>query len=155
MPGLLRVPPVGVWTLALLLTVGGATALLGAAMPMSAHAPVALDAACGGIGLGCAAVIWCLGAATPRVVIHGMLVVAGAGATVIIAAAATAGGLLLTAFAYTWIGVYAGHFLSRRAAAAHAGLITVAFAAALLVNDLPNRAITGRWSGRSRSSSAS
>ena len=142
--GLLRVPPVGVWTLALLLTIGGATALLGAAMPMSAQAPVALDAACGAVGLGCAAVTWWLGAATPRVVIHGMLGIACAGATAIIASAATAGGLLLTAYAYTWIGVYAGQFLSRRAATAHAGLITAAFAGALLVNDLPNRAI--HWS---------
>jgi diguanylate cyclase (GGDEF)-like protein len=134
--------PAAVWALSLLLAIGAAATLMGAAMPMSEGSPVLLDVVCGLTCLVAAATVWRLGERTTPVLVHAALAGGTVATSTIAAAAHTSGGLALTTFGYTWVSLYAAHFLSRRAAAAHAAAITVAFAAALAINDLPNRPIT-------------
>jgi diguanylate cyclase (GGDEF)-like protein len=138
----LTLPPPAIWTLALLLAIGGGATLLGAAMPMSERSVVLLDVVCGVACLMGAATVWACGTRVPVAAVHALLGAGTAATTAIATFAHTSGGLVLTAFAYTWVSVYAAHFLSRRAAMAHAAAITVAFGAAVAVNDLPNRLIS-------------
>ncbi len=55
----------------------------------------------------------------------------------IVATAATPQGATLTAFAYLLVAVYTAHFFSRREAWLHAGLVSLAYGIAVVVNDVP------------------
>jgi diguanylate cyclase (GGDEF)-like protein len=62
--------------------------------------------------------------------------------SVIVATAATPQGATLTSFAYLLVAVYTAHFFSRREAWLHAGVVSVAYAIAVVVNDVPRTAAT-------------
>ena len=125
------------WTLACLYVGGAVGSLLGALAPFSPDAPVTLSYVCSGVAAVIAVLVWAFGDRVGRVV-HSTAVMLGiAMISVIIANVATPEGASVTAFAYLWVAVYAGHFFSRRQAWAHAALISVSYGVALLVNDLP------------------
>jgi len=81
-------------------------------------------------------VIWVLG---PRIPMLGFELVAALGsltASATVTRAATHGGMMLTAFAYPWIAIYAAHFFPRRGVIVQGVLISVGFGVALIVGGL-------------------
>ena len=125
------------WTLSSLFAGGALGSLLGAVSPFSPAAPVRLSYACSVAAGVVALVLWLAGdrlGRRPRAA----AVTLGVGIiSLIIANVATTEGATITAFAYLWVAIYAAHFFPRPEALAQAALISVGFAAALLVNDLP------------------
>ncbi len=126
------------WTLACLYVGGAFGSLLGALAPFSAEAPVTLSYACTVLAVIVAALVWLLGDRLGWLVHNAAVVLGITVISVLIANVATSEGASVTAFAYLWVAVYAGHFFTRRQAWAHAALISVGYAVALLANDLPD-----------------
>jgi diguanylate cyclase (GGDEF)-like protein len=133
-------PPI-VWSLSLLFAFKSAVAFAVVAFPLSAGEPRPLLAAGGVFSLVTACVVWLLGSRIPRI---GFELLAGVGAltaSALVARAQTTGGMLVAAFAYPWVAIYASHFFARRAVNALGLLITVAFACGLAVDGLPHAII--------------
>jgi diguanylate cyclase (GGDEF)-like protein len=61
--------------------------------------------------------------------------------SLLVAEARTTGGMMVAAFAYPWIAIYAAHFFSRRVVNVLGALIGVAFAVGLAADGLPNPVI--------------
>jgi diguanylate cyclase (GGDEF)-like protein len=131
-----------IWTLAGLFVGGSMACLLGARFPLSPDTPVELGYTCAAIAAGLAAVLWLFGDAVGRALLNGAVIVGVLVTSVIVASAATPQGATLTAFAYLLVAVYTAHFFSRREAWLHAGLVSVAYAIAVVVNDLPRTGAT-------------
>ena len=126
-----------VWSLACLFVGGSVGCLLGAISPFSPEAPVTLSYAFSGMAAIVALLLWLFGDRFGRPLLTAGLVLGVLVVSVVIANVATAQGAAVTAFAYLWAAVYAAHFFSRRQAWVHAGLISIGYATALQVNDLP------------------
>jgi diguanylate cyclase (GGDEF)-like protein len=108
------------------------------AFPLSAEEPRMLVAFVGVLGLLAAGAIWLLGARIPLLGFE--LLAAGGSLTTsfLIAHAATPGGMMVAAFAYPWIAIYAAHFFPHRGVIVQGLLISVGFGAGLLIDGLPN-----------------
>lgn len=106
------------------------------AYPISPAEPVTLVALAGIVAVVAAAVIWLLGARIPLLGFE--LLSAGGTLTTswLIAHAATPGGMMVAAFAYPWIAIYAAHFFPRRGVMAQGLLISFGFGVALLIGGL-------------------
>lgn len=130
--------PAMAWTASLLFLLGGIGALISVARPFSPHAPVHLDAACGVLACLIALWIWIWGARLPLLAFQIVIVVAVLMESTVIAAATTRGGMLMTAFMYTWIVVYAAHFFEPKMVAADVALIVAAFTASLAIDGIAN-----------------
>jgi diguanylate cyclase (GGDEF)-like protein len=130
------------WTLAGLFVGGSMACLLGARFPLSPDTPVALSYSCAAIAAAIAALLWLFGDRIGLVLLSGAVVLGVLLTSAIVATAATPQGATLTAFAYLLVAVYTAHFFSRRQAWLHAGLVSVTYAAAVLVNDLPRTGAT-------------
>jgi len=126
-----------VWTLVCIYLGGSLGCLLGALRPFSPDAPVTLSFAFSGISAVGALVLWLVSDRFGRPLLIGGVVLGVVVISVVIANVATVQGASLTAFAYLWAAVYSAHFFSRRQALAQAGLISICYATALAVNDLP------------------
>jgi diguanylate cyclase (GGDEF)-like protein len=116
---------------------GSAKCLYGATQPANVQPPIAVGTA---VGLLCAVVavaFWLTGARVPRTAVHALLGAATAVATLLAAHSTTLGGALLAAVGYQTVGLYAGCFLPRRAAAAHLVLASGGFAVGLALSGLP------------------
>ena len=132
--------PVEVWTLTATYAGGSAGLLLAAAAPMSDRSPVLLDLSA---SLGCAAVaglLWWRGARWGRPVLLAVALAGSVLVSLLVASSATAVGATVTAFAYVWIAVYAGHFFPRREAWLVAVTITVGYALGMWGNEPPDSA---------------
>jgi diguanylate cyclase (GGDEF)-like protein len=130
------------WTLAGLLVGASRACLLGARFPLSPDTPVPLSYTCAAVAAAVAALLWLFGDDMGRGLLHAALILGVLGISVIVATAATAQGATLTAFAYLLVAVYTAHFFSRREAWLHAGLVSVAYGIAVVVNDVPRTAAT-------------
>jgi diguanylate cyclase (GGDEF)-like protein len=130
------------WTLAGLFVGGSMACLLGARFPLSPDTPVQLDYACAAVAASVAVLIWLFGDRVGRVLLSGAVILGVLVTSVIVATAATPQGATLASFAYLLVAVYTAHFFSRREAWLHTGLVSLAYAVAVLVNDLPRTAAT-------------
>jgi diguanylate cyclase (GGDEF)-like protein len=111
------------------------------AFPISATEPTGLLGATGATGIVAACGVWLF---ARRISLLGFELLAAAGAlatSALIAHASTHGGMMLAAFAYPWIAIYAAHFFPRRAVNALGLLISIGFGAGLLLGNLPHVAI--------------
>lgn len=113
--------------LALLYAVGGVGCLLGAAFPMSPHAPVGLGQVLGPTGLiiGAALRVW--RARVNPAVVNAALVVNTALVSLLVASSKTAAGVTITGLNYMCIALIAAYFLPRWIARAHSGLAVCGF----------------------------
>ncbi len=128
--------PAIVWSLSLLFLFKGLLGLLAAAYPVSASEPVTMVGVAGATAIVCAAVIWLAGS---RIPLLGFELIAGAGAVVascLVARSATHGGMMITAFGYPWIAIYAAHFFPRRGVIVQGVLMSVGFSVGLLAGGL-------------------
>lgn len=135
-----RRPPV-VWSLSLLFAFKSLVAFAVVALPLSASEPTGLLAAGGAFSLLATCAVWLLGSRMPAIAFE-LVAAAGALATsALVARAHTTGGMLVAAFAYPWIAIYAAHFFSRRTVHALGLLITVGFACGLALDGLAHAVI--------------
>jgi diguanylate cyclase (GGDEF)-like protein len=110
-------------------------------VPISAGEPVGLIARIGLLGILAACAVWMLG---DLISLVGFELLTAGGSLVtswLIFHAATPGGMMIAAFAYPWIAIYAAHFFPRRAAMAQAALISVGFGVALAFGPLHDVAV--------------
>ncbi len=130
--------PAIAWSLSLIFAFKGLVALTTAAFPIAATEPVTLVAVVGAIAIVAAFGIWLFGQLISTRVFElltatGALVVSG-----MVAQATTQGGIMIAAFSYPWIAIYAAHFFERRIVIALASLISVGFGVGLLLSGLPH-----------------
>jgi diguanylate cyclase (GGDEF)-like protein len=135
-----RRPPIA-WALSLLFAYKGLICLTTVADPISAAEPVRLVAVTGALGIAAAAAIWLFGSRIPLLGYE--LLAAGGSLTTswLIAHAATPGGMMVAAFAYPWIAIYAAHFFPRRGVIAQGLLISVGFGVSLELGGLSHVAV--------------
>ncbi|HYM45615.1 MAG TPA: GGDEF domain-containing protein [Solirubrobacteraceae bacterium] len=128
--------PAIAWTLSLLFTFKGLVCLATVAYPISAREPVTLVAFTGVVAIVAAYAIWLFGSRIPLLGFELFAVAGSLTTSWIVTHAATAGGMMVAAFAYPWIAIYAAHFFPRRAVLAQGLLISVGFGAGLLLGGL-------------------
>lgn len=134
--GLIARRPAIVWSLSLLFMFKGFVGLLAAAYPLSPSEPAAMVGTVGAIGVLCALVIWLVGW---RIPLLGFELIAAGGsilASWMVAHAATHGGMMVAAFAYPWIAIYAAHFFPRRGVIVQGVLMSIGFSVGLLLSGL-------------------
>jgi diguanylate cyclase (GGDEF)-like protein len=135
-----RRPAIG-WSLAALFLFKGLICLATVAFPITTAEPTGLVSAAGALAIVTGCAVWLFAARIPLI---GFEVLAAGGSlvtSVLIAHASSHGGMMLAAFAYPWIAIYAAHFFPRRAVNAQAVLISASFGAGLLLSGLPHIAI--------------
>ncbi len=133
-------PAIG-WSLALLFAFKGFVCFATVAFPISATEPSGLLATDGAVALVAACTVWLFAA---RISLLGFELLAAGGSAVtsiLIAHASTHGGMMLAAFAYPWIAIYAAHFFPRRAVNTQGLLISAGFGAGLLLSGMQHVAI--------------
>jgi diguanylate cyclase (GGDEF)-like protein len=126
------------WSLALLFLFKGTVCLATVVFPISSSEPVGLIAATGGVAVLGASIVWLL---ARRIPVLGFELLAACGTLVtsgVVAHATTPGGMMIAAFSYPWIAIYAAHFFPRRVVIAQGLLISVGFGVALFVGGLPH-----------------
>jgi diguanylate cyclase (GGDEF)-like protein len=133
--------PAIAWALALLFLFKGLVCFATIAFPISATEPRGLVVIAGTLAVAAACGIWLL---ANRIALVGFELLAAGGSLVtsdLIAHASTHGGMMVAAYAYPWIAIYAAHFFPRRAVNAQGLLISVGFGVGLLLSGLPHVAI--------------
>jgi diguanylate cyclase (GGDEF)-like protein len=135
-----RRPPIA-WALSALFTFKGLICLTTVVYPISPAEPVRLVAVAGMLGIAAAAAIWLFGTRIPLLGYE--LLTAGGSLTTswLVAHAATPGGMMVAAFAYPWIAIYAAHFFPRRGVITQGLLISVGFGVGLAFGGLPHVAV--------------
>ncbi len=116
-------------------------ALVVVLFPLSPQEPTGLLTAGGLVALAAACAIWLLGS---RISILGFELLAAVGvltASGLVANARTTGGMMVAAFAYPWIAIYAAHFFPRRVVSALGLFVSVGFAGGLALDGLPHGGI--------------
>lgn len=128
--------PAIAWSLALLFAFKGLVGLAAVLSPISPSEPTRLIAVLGALAflLGCG--IWLFGEKIPMWGFQLLTAVGALTASALVARATTHGGMMITAFSYPWIAIYAAHFFPRRVVAALGTLITVGFGVGLLIDGL-------------------
>lgn len=133
-------PPIA-WSLSLVFAFKFLVAIVVVLFPLSAQEPTGLLTAGGVVALAAACAIWLFGS---RISILGFELLAAVGvlaASGLVANARTTGGMMVAAFAYPWIAIYAAHFFPRRVVSALGLFVSVAFAAGLARDGLPHGGI--------------
>jgi diguanylate cyclase (GGDEF)-like protein len=126
------------WSLALLFTFKGTVCLATIAFPISSAQPVSLIGTAGCIAILGALIVWLFARRIPML---GFELLAACGTLVtsgVVAHANTHGGMMIAAFSYPWIAIYAAHFFSRRVVILQGLLISVGFGVALFIGGLPH-----------------
>jgi diguanylate cyclase (GGDEF)-like protein len=133
--------PAIAWSLALLFVFKGLVGLAVFAFPISPSEPTRLVAAAGVAAVLLGLVVWLLGAKIPMWGFELLAAIGTLVASALVARARTHGGMMITAFAYPWIAIYAAHFFPRRVVFMLGSLISVAFGTGLIVGGLSHAAI--------------
>jgi diguanylate cyclase (GGDEF)-like protein len=126
------------WSLALLFLFKGMVCLATVLFPISSTEPVPLIGLAGGLAILSASIVWLF---ARRIPVLGFELLAAGGTLVtsgLVAHATTHGGMMIVAFSYPWIAIYAAHFFPRRIVVAQGLLISIGFGMALLAGGLPH-----------------
>jgi diguanylate cyclase (GGDEF)-like protein len=128
--------PAIAWSLSLIFLFKGLVALTTVAFPIASGEPTRLVAVVGGVAVLAALGIWLFGR---RISLLGFELLTAMGALVVsamVAQATTHGGMMVAAFSYPWVAIYAAHFFPRRAVIAIGLLISVGFGVGILLGGL-------------------
>jgi diguanylate cyclase (GGDEF)-like protein len=117
--------PGGSALLSLLYAVGAALCAVGALVPVSDRSPVALLWALAGLGAAVSVALWLSRERSEPWVLHAAVLLASAALGLLTWRAATSVGIVGLGPAMVSVGVFSGHFFSRRAARVHVGLMLV------------------------------
>lgn len=131
-------PPAIAWSLALLFVFKATICLVVVISPISPHEPVRLLAAIGVVAVISGCLVWLLGARIPLWGYELLAAVGAVASSALVARSATHGGMMMTAFSYPWIAIYASHFFPRRAVVAIGVLVSVGFGVGLAIDGLSN-----------------
>jgi diguanylate cyclase (GGDEF)-like protein len=135
--------PAIAWSLALLYVFKAFFCFATVVFPISATQPTGLIAGAGVLAILGALGVWLL---ANRISLLGFELLAAIGSlltSALITRASTHGGMMLAAFAYPWIAIYAAHFFPRRAVNVQGLFISVGFGAGLLLGKLSS--VTIYW----------
>jgi diguanylate cyclase (GGDEF)-like protein len=133
-------PAIG-WSLAALFMFKGIVCLATVAFPISRSEPTGLVAAAGAVAIVAACVVWLFAASISLIGFEALAASGSLVTSALIAHATSHGGMMLAAFAYPWIAIYAAHFFPRRAVDFQAVLISAGFGVGLLLSPLSDVAI--------------
>ncbi len=133
-------PPIA-WSLSLVFVFKSIVAFAIVLFPLNERQPTGLLATGGVIALAAACIIWLLGPRIPAIAFELLAAIGVLAASTLVARAQTTGGMMVAAFAYPWIAIYAAHFFTRRVVNALGLLVTFTFAGALAVDGVPNAGI--------------
>ena len=126
------------WSLALLFLFKGLVCWATVAFPISSTEPVSLLAATGSFAIFASCMVWLFARRIPTLG-FGLLAAGGTIVTsTVVAHATTHGGMMIAAFSYPWIAIYAAHFFPRRVVVLQGTLISVGFGIGLLAGGLPH-----------------
>ncbi|HTA13713.1 MAG TPA: GGDEF domain-containing protein [Solirubrobacteraceae bacterium] len=128
--------PAIAWSLSLLFLFKGLVCLTTVAFPISSQEPTGLVATTGLVAIAAACGVWLWGSRIPML---GYEFIAAGGsltASWVVSHAATHGGMMITAFSYPWIAIYAAHFFPRRGVIIQGLVISLGFGAGLLLGGL-------------------
>jgi diguanylate cyclase (GGDEF)-like protein len=128
-------PPMA-WSLALLFLFKGLVCWATVAFPISSTEPVSLLAATGGFAMFASLMVWLF---ARRIPVVGFELLAAGGTIVtstVVAHANTHGGMMIAAFSYPWIAIYAAHFFPRRVVILQGSLISIGFGVGLIAGGL-------------------
>jgi diguanylate cyclase (GGDEF)-like protein len=128
--------PPEVRSLALLTLVAAAACSFSAAFPVAPGRPVTLLVVLTAVGLVIALGLFVAGPRATQGVLAVTVAAVIAITSVLVGASSTTGGAMLAGYAYVWITVYSGLFLSYNATRAHAALVTIGFGIGLLATGL-------------------
>jgi diguanylate cyclase (GGDEF)-like protein len=126
------------WSLSLLFAFKGLVCWATVAFPVSPTEPVTLLAVTGGVAMLASSAVWLL---ARRIPVVGFELLAAGGTivtSIVVAHANTHGGMMIVAFSYPWVAIYAAHFFSRRVVVLQGSLISIGFGIGLLVGGLPH-----------------
>jgi diguanylate cyclase (GGDEF)-like protein len=129
------------WSLAMLFVFKGVICAAVLISPISPHEPTRLLAAIGAVAVLAGFAAWLLGARIPLVGYQLLALLGVVTASALVARSATPGGMMLTAFSYPWIAIYAAHFFARRVVMLMGALISVGFGVGLLIDGLANAGV--------------
>jgi diguanylate cyclase (GGDEF)-like protein len=130
--------PAIAWSLSLLFLFKGLVCMATVAYPISDWEPTGLVAGAGTLAIIGASGVWLFGRRIPML---GYEILAACGSLTtswVVSHAGTQGGMMITAFAYPWIAIYAAHFFPRRGVIVQGLIISVGFGIGLLVGGLPH-----------------
>jgi len=129
------------WSLALLFVSKGVICAAVLISPISPHEPTRLLAAIGAVAVLAGFAVWLLGARIPVIGYQLLAVLGVVTASALVARSGTHGGMMITAFSYPWIAIYAAHFFMRRLVMLMGALISVGFGVGLLIDGLSNAGV--------------
>jgi diguanylate cyclase (GGDEF)-like protein len=130
-----------VWSLALVFAFKSLVAVAVVAFPLSAREPTGLLIVAGVVSLAAACAIWLLGTRMPMLGFEVLAAFGAVAASGLVAQAHTIGGMMVAAFSYPWIAIYAAHFFPRRVVNALGLLISSGFAGGLIISGLPHATV--------------
>ena len=128
--------PPEVRSLALLTLVAAFACAFSAAFPVAPGRPATLLVTLAWVGVVLAAGLLIAGPRVGHTGLSATVAVVIAITSILVGASSTTGGAMLAGYAYVWITVYSGLFLSPGATRLHAALITIGFGAGLLATGL-------------------
>ena len=128
--------PPEVRSLALLTLVAAFACAFSAAFPVAPGRPTTLLIILAGAGVVLAAALLIAGPRVGHAGLSATVVIVIVITSILVGASSTTGGAMLAGYAYVWITVYSGLFLSPAATRLHAALITIGFGAGLLATGL-------------------
>ena len=130
--------PAIAWALSLVFLLKGSIALMSIAFPISARQPIGFVAAVGVLGITMALLIWLFARRISLFAFELIAVGAALAVSMLIAHAITQGGMMIAAFSYPWVAIYAGYFFPRRVAVGICLVISAGFAVGLGLDGLPD-----------------
>ena len=126
---------------AVLYLAGGVGSLLGAAFPMSPHAPIGLGQVYGAVGLTVGVGLFIVRTHAATIAVHSLLVLAPVLVSVLVACSTTAAGVTVTGVDYMCIGWISAYFFPRPLARGHCALAVGGFCTAVAAGGVPGVAI--------------
>jgi diguanylate cyclase (GGDEF)-like protein len=139
--GALPARPAIAWSLALLFAFKAVICLAVVVSPISPREPTRLLSAVGVAAIVASGAIWLVGASLPLWGYEALATLGALLASALVARSRTHGGMMITAFSYPWIAIYAAHFFPRRAVMALGTAISVGFGVGLLIDGLSNAGV--------------
>jgi diguanylate cyclase (GGDEF)-like protein len=129
--------PPEVRSLSALTLAAAAACAFSAAFPLAPGRPLALLVVLAIVGTVLAVVLVVVGPRVTQTALSATVAALIVITSVLVGASSTTGGAMLAGYAYVWITVFSGLFLTRAATRFHAALTTVGFGLALLASGLP------------------
>lgn len=130
--------PAIAWSLALLFAFKGLICMAVLISPISPSEPTRLLAAIGAVALLGGGGVWLFGSRIPMLGFQLLTALGAITASALVARSNTHGGMMITAFSYPWIAIYAAHFFPRRVVVLLGTLVSVGFGVGLLIDGLSN-----------------